>query len=223
MKKRNDGLPVRKAAHQSRTLTRAKIVETALTMLDRDGGASMTMRGVADRLGVTPMALYNHVSSKDDLLRAIAAHVLNNANFDSEKSEWRPQVEFCFREFRSICLRHPGLSRLLETAELAPASVFAPMEVTLVALRRAGFSEIDSVRTYFTLVSLTLVQTSYQSRGPYPDLEPSERIRSERIAGRGYESVENANIAEQWDFDAAFEFGLRLILDGVEAAIRRSK
>jgi hypothetical protein len=70
---------------------------------------------------------------------------------------------------------------------------------------------------------VTLVQTSYQSRGPYPDLEPSERIRSERIAGRGYESIENANIPEQWDFDAAFEFGLRLILDGVEAAIRRSK
>jgi AcrR family transcriptional regulator len=206
---------------QSRDLTSTRIVEAALRLLDRNGSGALTMRAVADAVGVTPMALYNHVSSKNDLLRAIAAHVLDNANFDGGRVEWRAQIEFCFREFRAICLRHPGLAHLLETADVAPASVFAPMEVTLKALDQTALSVLDGVRTYFTLVSFTLVQASYQTRGPYADLEPSRKVRSERIAGRGFATVERVKLPADWDFDAAFEFGMRLILDGVETAINR--
>ena len=179
------------------------------------------MRGVAETVDVTPMALYNHFSSKDDLLRAIAAHVLDSVVFDKGETVWRAQLEFCFRTFRALCLRHPGLSRLLETGGVAPSSVFAPMEVTLRALGQAGLPEIDGLRAYFTLVGFTLTQTSYQSRGPYPDLEPSERIRSERLARRGYATVEKVRMPTQWDFDVAFEFGLGLILDGIEQALHR--
>jgi AcrR family transcriptional regulator len=219
--KRKQSTRPRKSSVRSRDLTRAKIIDAGLELLDRDGGDAVTMRALADTLGVTPMALYNHVSSKDDLLRAIAAHVLDNTDFDGGKPDWRAQVGYCFRTFRAICLRHPGLSRLLKTADVAPATVFAPMEVTLKALTSAGLSELDSLRTYFTLVSFTLVQASYQSRGPYPDLEPSERIRSARLAGRGYEALEEIQMPLEWDFDAAFEFGLGLILDGVEEALLR--
>jgi TetR/AcrR family transcriptional regulator, tetracycline repressor protein len=204
-----------------RDLTREKVIEAGLDLLDREGVDAVTMRALAQSLQVTPMALYNHVSSKDDLLRAIAAHVLGNANFDGGASDWRAQIVFCFRELRAICLRHPGLSRLLETADIAPATVFAPMEVTLKALGQAGMSELDSVRTYFALVSFTIMQAAYQSRGPYVDLEPSERNRFQRIAGRGYKVLEGIELPREWDFDAAFEFGVGLILDGVEAAIRK--
>lgn len=183
----------------------------------------LTMRTVADSLGVTPMALYNHVSSKSDLLRAVAAQALEEAEFDCDDQEWRAQVEVCFREFRAVCLRHPGLAQLLEKADVAPAAVFAPMEVTLKALKKVGLAEIDALRAYFTLISFSLVQASYQSRGPYADLEPSARIRTERLAGRGYGTVETLNLSDEWDFDAAFEFGLRLILDGVEVAAARAR
>ena len=164
-----------KSSIRPRDLTREKVIEAGLGLLDRDGVDAVTMRAVAESLKVTPMALYNHVSGKDDLLRAIAAHVLDKANFNGSASDWRAQMVFCFREIRAVCLRHPGLSRLLETADIAPATVFAPMEVTLKALGQAGISELDSVRTYFTLVSFTIMQTAYQSRGPYIDLEPTER------------------------------------------------
>ena len=93
------------------------------------------------------------------------------------------------------------------------------MEVTLRTFCQAGLPEIDGLRTYFTLVSFTLMQASYQSRGPYPELEPSERIRSRRLARRGYETTAKVRLPDEWDFDAAFEFGLGLILDGVERAL----
>lgn len=211
-----------KSVNRPRDLTRDKVIEAGLALLDCEGVGAVTMRAVAESLNVTPMALYNHVSSKDDLLRAIAADILDNANFDGGTSDWRDQVAYCFAEFRAICLRHPGLSRLLETPDIAPGTVFAPMEVTLNALSQAGLSELDGVRTYFTLVGFTIMQADYQSRGPYIDLEPADGTRSQRIAGRGYRMVEGMELPREWDFGAAFDFGLSLILDGVEAAIRRS-
>lgn len=75
------------------------------------------------------------------------------------------------------------------------------MEFVVKALTQAGLSQIDAVRTYFTLISFILVQASYQCRGPYPDLEPSKRIRSECIAGRGYNALEQVELPEEWDFD----------------------
>jgi TetR/AcrR family transcriptional regulator, tetracycline repressor protein len=200
-----------------RTLTRDKIVKAGLSLVDREGADSITMRGVAVVLGVTPMALYNHVSSKKDLLRAIAEHVLGEAAFDGQHDDWREQIRSCFRTLRNICLSHPGMARLLETADVPPAAVFAPMDVTLRALAKIGLDATDSLRAYFTLVSFTLSQASYQTRGPFPDLEPSEKIRVERLTGRGYAAVERLDIDDQWDFDAAFEFGITLIIAGLES------
>jgi TetR/AcrR family transcriptional regulator, tetracycline repressor protein len=203
-------------AHSPKELTRAKIVEAGLGLVDRDDIDAITMRRLADVLGVTPMALYNHVSSKRDLLRAVAEHILGEARFDGAHGDWREQIKYCFRTFREVCLRHPGMGRLLEAADIAPAAVFVPMEVTLRALDQVGFNSQDALRTYFTLVSFTLYQASYQSRGPFPDLEPSEKIRAERLAGRGYGAIERLDAIPDWDFDAAFEFGLALIIGGVE-------
>jgi TetR/AcrR family tetracycline transcriptional repressor len=200
-----------------RTLTRDEIVKAGLSLVDREGADTITMRGVAAALGVTPMALYNHVSSKKDLLRAIAEHVLAEAVFDGHHDDWRKQIRSCFRTLRNICLSHPGMARLLETADVAPPAVFAPMDVTLRALAKIGLDATDSLRAYFTLVSFTLSQASYQTRGPFPDLEPSEKIRAERLAGRGYAAVERLDIDDQWDFDAAFEFGITLIIAGLES------
>ncbi len=145
-------------AGKDRVLTHRRIAASGLALLDREGFDALTMRRLAGVLGVTPMALYNHVSSKRDLLRAVAGHVLGAARFDGGHRDWRTQIGACFRTLRRLCLRHPGLARLLETAGVAPAMVFVPMEVTLRALGRAGLGSRDALRTYFTLVSFTLHQ-----------------------------------------------------------------
>jgi AcrR family transcriptional regulator len=178
------------------------------------------MRGLAHALGVTPMALYNHFSSKRDLLSAIAESVISAAEFDGGKANWRDRVRHCFEVLRKLCLRHPGLPRLLEFEGAAPASAFAPMEVSLRALQEAGLDDVDSVRTYFLLVGFTLAHAAYQTR-PIPDLEPSGKIRTGRIAGRGYKVTERLELPVTWDFDASFAFAISLVLNGVEATVSR--
>jgi TetR/AcrR family transcriptional regulator, tetracycline repressor protein len=199
-----------------RDLTRDKVVDAALALVDTIGADALTMRGVADAVGVTPMALYNHFSSKRDLLAAIAESVISAAQFDGGHPEWRHQIRHCFDVLRTLCLQHPGLPRLLEFEGTAPASVFAPMDVTVRALRQAGLDDLDSARTYFLLVGFTLAQAAYQSR-PVPDLEPSKRIRTDRIVQRGGPATGRLELPAAWDFDASFAFGLSLVLRGIEA------
>jgi TetR/AcrR family transcriptional regulator, tetracycline repressor protein len=200
-------------------LSRDKLIAVALDLLDERGADALTVRAVADAAGVTPMALYNYFSSKRDLLAAVADHVIGATEFDGGHANWRDQIDHCFRALRSLCLRHPGLPGLLEQDGAAPASVFAPMDVTLRALGAAGLDDLDSTRTYFLLISFTLAQAAYQTRGPIEGLEPSEQIRAERIAGRGYTVTERLDLPPRWDFDASFAFGLSLIVAGIEALV----
>jgi AcrR family transcriptional regulator len=210
--------PRRAASRNAEPLHRNRVAEAAIEIMDQSGIEAVSMRIVAERLGVTPMALYNHVSSKRDLLRAIAERILTDARFDHGLSGWRVQVEACFRSLRAVCLRHPGLPRLLEIEGVAPAAVFAPLEVTLAALAEAGLDPGDALRAFYVLLSFTLAQSSYQSRGSIPDIDPAEAIRAGRLEGRNASTVEAAVPSGDWDFDRAFDFGLKLILDGIAVA-----
>ena len=207
----------------TRALSQARIVDAALVMIDRDGVDAFSMRSLAAELGVTPMALYNHVGGKLELLRGVAGQVLAEIDFDNGAQDWgvrdwRERVAGCFQALRAACLRHPGAARLLEVDGVAPAAVFAPMQVAVAALTGAGLSATDALRAYFTLIAFTIGQAGYQARGPVAALEPGPAAETGRLDNKLAEilgpSLENA-----WDFDAAFEFGLKLILDGIEAAL----
>lgn len=205
-----------------RRLDRDRVVEAAIAMVDRDGADAVSMRALAAELGVTPMALYNHVADKRDLLAAVAERILAETTFEHDHRDWRARVEACFRALRNMCLRHPGAARLMEMEGVAPAAVFAPMKVTLGALSEAGLDPADALRAYFTLIAFTLAQSSYQTRGPLPDLEPDRAARIERLAARRPQE-EGQDLRAllptgEWDFDRAFEYGLSLILDGIERA-----
>lgn len=166
------------------------------------------MRRLAEAVGVTPMALYNHFANKQDLLAAVADHVIAAATFDGGHTHWRDQVHHCFLVLRGLCLRHPGLPGLLEKYGAAPASVFTPMTVALRALRSAGLDDVDCLRAYFLLIAFTLGQASYQTRGPFAGLEP-----------QGAPSAAPFDLKGPWDFDESFAFGITLILNGIEATI----
>lgn len=202
-------------------LSRDKLIAAAIELIDEGGADALTMRALADSVGVTPMALYNHFSSKRDLLAAVAEHIVGAARFDGQHGEWRQQIRHCFEVLRDLCLQHPGLPGLLEQDGVAPRAAFAPMEVTLRALHSQGMTELDSARTFFLLIGYTLSQASYQTR-PISALEPSEKVRTERIAGRGYKAVERLEMPATWDFDASFAFGISLILNGVEATVSKN-
>jgi TetR/AcrR family tetracycline transcriptional repressor len=202
------------------SLNREHVIAEALVLLDREGPSQFSLRRLADHLGVTPMALYNHVSSKRELLQAIADSVVSNVEYRPVRGDWQKVVAECFRTLRTACLAHPGAISVIESAEVLPAAVFRPMEITLTALERAGVTEEDALRAYSLLMTFTLGQVSYQIKGWARGVDPTAAAGEGRITHRTFPAVLEAAVNTSWDFERAFEFGLSIILAGLKAKPR---
>jgi len=197
------------------TLTRRILVEQALILLDQEGLEHFSMRRLAEHLGVTPMALYNHASSKQDLLQGVADAVIEEVQYPPEQEDWRETIQGCFRALRHACLAHPGAVPLVESAKVLPAAIFRPMEITLTALQRAGFKPADAMLAYSLLTTFTFGQVSYQIRGWSRGVDAAAAVREGRIAATTFPAIVQAISQGDWDFDASFEFGLSVILAGL--------
>src|SRR5262245_16790040 len=202
------------------TLSRAVVLREALALIDRDGLDRFSIRRLADHLGVTPMALYNHVSSKHELLQAVAERVVAEAEYRGPGANWQQVARGCFLTIRQACLAHPGAIVLVESAEQLPPAIFRPMEIVLQALETAGLNREDAVRAYFLLMTFTLGQMKYQLTGWSRALDRTAALRDGRISATEFPAVVKASREQRWDFEAFFEFGLSIILSGLDARIR---
>jgi AcrR family transcriptional regulator len=136
------------------TLSRERIVEAALALIDADALEAVTMEAVAQRLGVGTMSLYRHVADKHDLVDAVAEHVLRRVTPpDGDPDDWEGRVVGYVRALRAAALAHPALSRILAERGLTVAPVFEQLETVLAVLRAAGFSDVDAVRTFYALLT----------------------------------------------------------------------
>jgi AcrR family transcriptional regulator len=197
-------------------------LKEALALIDREGLDAMTMRRLADHLRVTPMALYNHFPSKKDLLGSIAEYLTVRIDFDCHEPDWRARIRTCFQRLRAACLAHPSAVRLMEGLEAPPLAVFRPMEITLAALEEAGMTGPDAVRSYFLLMNFAMGQISYEVRGPFEGIDPTQALAGNRLTGAEFAHIQRSVSFADWDFDKAFAFGLAVILDGIEQfSVRR--
>jgi TetR/AcrR family transcriptional regulator, tetracycline repressor protein len=134
------------------TLSRALVVDGALALIDRDGLDAITMPGLAKHLGVGTMSLYRHVDDKNDLINAVAERVLGQVRVpDGKNDDWEGRVIGYLRALRGAALAHPALARILAERGLTIGPVFEQLEQAHSILRRAGFSDTDAVRTFYTL------------------------------------------------------------------------
>jgi TetR/AcrR family transcriptional regulator, tetracycline repressor protein len=134
------------------TLSRARVVEDALALVDRDGLDAVTMPALAKQLGVGTMSLYRHVDDKNDLVNAVAERVLGDVKVpDGEVDDWEGRVVGYLRALRDAAIAHPALARILAERGLTVGPVFEQLEQAHSILRRAGFSDLDAVRAFYTL------------------------------------------------------------------------
>ncbi|MFF5235206.1 TetR/AcrR family transcriptional regulator [Dactylosporangium sp. NPDC000521] len=120
-------------------LTRDRIVEAAVILLDESGVEGMTMRHLARRLAVTPTALYWHVATKDDVLDLALDHVFGEVELPAAAHDWRDDVRALTWRWRAVMLRHPWAPSLVGRPMLGP-NVLARTEFLQAALVRGGYS-----------------------------------------------------------------------------------
>jgi AcrR family transcriptional regulator len=214
-----------RSANPRSPLTRERVLRAALELADDEGIEKLSMRKLGQRLSVEAMSIYNHVSNKDDLLDGIVDLVLAEIELPSADLDWKAAIRRTAISSHETFLRHPwACGQLMRGMRVSPRRL-EWMEGVLRTFREAGFSAnlthhayhaIDSHVTGFTLWQVNM---PFDTREELVDLAqqvlptiPAETYPY--VVEHAYEHLEPSNPEGRTEF----EFGLDLILDGLENA-----
>lgn len=129
-------------------LTRDRVVRHALGIADAEGLAAVSFRRLAAELGVTPMALYRHVASREDLLTAMADLVLEEIQLPQGhhdgREDWAATLRGVLRSALSAYSRHPA-ARALSSSPRLSARSGRLTEALIQLLTGAGFTEREGL------------------------------------------------------------------------------
>jgi len=140
------------------TLSRETIAAAALDHMDAEGVPALTVRALASRLGVAPMALYNHVATKEDILDAARDHGLVQlpAADPGPGVPWWTRLREINLAFHRALRRHPSLVTLLAARPLAGGVGMAVAEAQLQVLREAGFPPAVAAQAHLMLLQYAI-------------------------------------------------------------------
>jgi AcrR family transcriptional regulator len=152
------------------TLDREAVLETALRLLDAEGAGALTMRRLAGELGVSAMAPYRHVGSRDELLMVLVDRLAARLVYPPRPSDPKGAMLVLWSTIYDSLAEHPWVPEVLARRRLMAPSVLDAIEEIHAALRAAGLSIDAAVRAYrlmwnFTLGSL-LVRAGAGAEGP---------------------------------------------------------
>ena len=217
---------VRPSAKPRVRLSRDRVLRVAVQIADKNGIESLTMRNLAQRLGVEAMTLYHYVANKDDILKDIVDLVVSEIQVPSEGGEWRAALRRSAISAHQVLLRHPwACSLMMSPARIGPARL-RYMESLLGRLREAGFSAEMTHHAYHALDSHILGFTMWEvgySTGikELPDSGATLR-RQMSIDEYPYLVEHMGQHGKPSRGDGEFGFGLDLILNGLEKIRARS-
>jgi AcrR family transcriptional regulator len=148
-------------------IDRAAVLAASLQLADEQGLAAVTMQAVADRLGVTPMALYRHVANKADLLDGVVESILLEVSLPDPDEPWPDRLTALSRGTRMAALRHPEVFPLLLQRAAATPGARRVRDVVYDALREAGLAEEDVIRLERLLATAVLGFAASEAGGRF--------------------------------------------------------
>lgn len=213
-------------ANTQRTpLNRERVLDAALSLADEAGIEAVSMRNLADRLGVVPMALYKHVTDKEDLLDGMVDQIVLEIEVAEPGTDWKNSLRRRVLSARSSLLRHPWASGVIETRKAPTPAVLDYMDSIAATFRSGGFSPELTHQAMHTLGGRIWGFTQELfSTSPGPDPETQAAMFAQ-LATRFPHIVEVAAASDHTgeqivgtgcDDQFEFEFALDLMLEGLE-------
>ena len=215
---------------QGPPLTRRRVVEAALRLVDEHGLHALTFRKLASELGTSPMAPYSYVRNKEELLDLMLDLVLGEIDLSAPRgSDWAGRLRAMFRSYHLVLAAHPGIAGVYrERVKIGPNGLRA-IDHALSVLREAGFTRAGTVNAFFALFNYTI---GFEQIG---EVDPADHGlgRDDGQGGDVHEIVraffsalppgEIPNIVALAPYltgaksGRRFEYGLDLILAGLQA------
>jgi TetR/AcrR family transcriptional regulator, tetracycline repressor protein len=211
-----------------RTLDQTQVVGAALTLLDEVGLDELTMRRLAEHLGVKAASLYRHVRSKDDLLALLGDEISAEIPLPSQAGSWRDQLTQSAWNVRRGLLAHRDAARVLASTPPAGPRRLRHVEAVLRILRAAGLRDRDAARAAYHLNNFVTEFAADEGRlATYVAAVPGSSRRKvlaevrrqfKSLPAKEYPTVVAlADHLTDGDQDALFQFGIDMCLRGIEA------
>ena len=203
------------------SLSRERVLRAAVRLADEGGIESLSMRKLAQDLGVKAMSLYNHVANKDDLLDGIVDIVVSEIEVPNLGVDWKTAMRRRAMSAHEVLLRHPWSTMpLVSRVNVGPA-MLRYVDATLGCLREAGFSLEMADRAWNAIDSHIYGFTLQELNFPFETEEYSEAAKNglSLIPADKYPYLNRLThdvIEGRYDGIHDFEFGLELILNGLD-------
>ena len=207
------------------SLTRDEIIKEALALLEQQGAGALSMRRLADRLGVAPNALYTHVRGKADLIDGLIDQVYAGLTLELDRSgDWTQQLTTLSQAIRAHLLAHPAVvPYAIQQPGLGPHSLRLG-EAIYNVLRPAGFSDQAVVGTVYGLLTYILGFVALEIPRAGTDPQTSDEYVRRMWAffaalppGEFPHTVELAAQLARSSTDDQFQFGIHTFLAGLNA------
>jgi AcrR family transcriptional regulator len=204
-------------------LSRERVLRAAIVLADRGGIESLTMRNLGQKLGVEAMSLYNHVANKDDILDGMVDVAFSEIDLSSAGTDWRAAMRRRAISAREMLIRHPWAVGLMESRSTAGPATLRHHDSVIGSLRQAGFSIEMAAHAYSVMDSYIYGFALQQMNLPNAAREQAPEVAKAFL--HQFRADEYPNLAEMvvehamkpgYHYANEFEFGLDLILDGLE-------
>lgn len=205
-------------------LSRDRIVRAALTVLDAEGSAGLTMRRLGREVGCPPMSLYGHIIDKQDVLDAVYELMLSEVTLPDEAASWQQWVRAAYGDWRSVLLRHPQAVAAVvgrRPAVTRDGPFVIVTEAAFRVLTGAGFSLAVAVDVHRSFATFTLGST-------VNEIQNSTRrdvlsARSSVVASPTEFPLFIAALDHLLapDFSASYRFGMELLIEAAERSLER--
>jgi AcrR family transcriptional regulator len=212
-------------------LSRARVLEAAIRVADEGGVGALTMRRLADELGAEAMSLYYHVAKKDDVLDGVIEvivaeinDVVSRIDAPAAGANWKGAVRSRVLAARQVLLRHPWAPQVLETRTAVSMAVLRYHDELIGLMREGGFSN-DVVHHALHALGSRALGFSQELFNPGDSADAGADIAPEDVASQFPHLAgmlrevahDDPDSTLGWcDDQTEFEFGLDLILDGLD-------
>ena len=206
-------------------LSRERVLRAALVDADAGGLEAVTMRRLADELGVAPMALYRHVANRDDLIDGMVDVVFGELYLPPTRTDWRRAMRKRAISVRDVLARHRWAIGLMESRSNPGPANLRHHDAVIGNLRAAGF-DMEAVAHAYSLLdsyiygfALTKMNLPFQSGD---DVAEIAQTMLEPFPVGEYPNlvafITEIAVKPGYDYGNEFEAGLDVLLDGLERA-----
>jgi AcrR family transcriptional regulator len=206
-------------------LTRQRVLDAAVALADREGVRSLSMRKLAQELGVEAMSLYHHVANKDAILDGMIDVVFGEIDLPAGEADWKAAMRRRAVSAREALRRHPWATGLMETRTTPGPATLRHHDAVLGILRNGGFSVELAAHAYSLLDSYIYGFALQEASLPFHTSEETAALAESIMSGFPADAYPHLTeltvehvLQPGYDYGNEFLFGLELILDGLDRA-----